>query len=149
MRLAALLFACLLTPVMHLRADLLVPVEEISPRYVAQIQLHTAAELFLLLKRSESLFNDGNYLREGATPIQFVLHGPEARAFLLSNYDANRELVDLAAKLSAFQVVEVRVCKVWMGGESIDESELPPFVGTVSYGPDEKMRLRSQGYVDF
>ena len=80
----------------------------------------------------------------------FVLHGPEAKGLLLSKYHKNQSVMDMAARLSAFELVDIRVCRTWMGGNGVDESDLPPFVTTVPYGPAEIERLlEQQNYVYF
>ena len=119
-------------------------------KFLAQIELSTFDELNRLLKRSEQLFNKGDLKPGRDTPVAFVLHGPEARLLLQNHYFDNQQLVDLAAKLSAFQVVDIRVCETWMGNQKIDQSQLPPFIGTVPFGPAETRRLLEQeAYVYF
>lgn len=117
--------------------------------YIAQIELHTAAELHSALKRADQLFEGGDFVA-GNPPVQFVLHGAEAKVLQQNQYQQNKALVDLAARLSAFEVVEIRVCETWMHGQKIDPTTLPPFIGTVANGPKEKQRLmQSQGYTYF
>ena len=101
--------------------------------YVARIELHTAEELMSVLTRSSELF-DVAYQSQVSTVV-FLLHGPEARIFFRESYHDNRALVDLAAKLTALKVVEIKVCETWMGSENLDRNQLLPFVGTVPYGP--------------
>jgi intracellular sulfur oxidation DsrE/DsrF family protein len=69
---------------------------------------------------------------------------------LRQSYLENKQLVDLAASLSALGVVEIKACETWMGGNSVDPSTLQPFVQTVSYGPGEVRRLvNDEGYIRF
>lgn len=121
-----------------------------APGYFADIELHTSAELFSVLERVDYHFSDGA-LQQGSTePVAFVLHGAEALSLRRDNYQQNRELVDLAAKLSAFGVVDIKVCERWMGNNSIEAAELQPFVGTVAAGVAEVRRLRTKrGFVEF
>lgn len=127
-----------------------IPVEQESPRLLAHIEVHTSEELSRLLMRAEQLFESGKLVPGTDMPVAFVLHGAEARALISGNYRANKPLVDLAARLSAFQVVDISVCKTWMGGQGLDESQLPPFIDTVPSGPAEERRLlEEQGYVYF
>ena len=103
-----------------------------------------------VLERADQLFNSGEFNAGDDTPVAFVLHGPEAEVFFSSRYQSNRALVDLAAKLTAFEVVDIKVCKTWIGGEDLDESQLLPFVGTVPFGPEEERRLlEEENYVYF
>jgi intracellular sulfur oxidation DsrE/DsrF family protein len=121
-----------------------------EPRYLADIELHTEVELLDALHRSDQLLQEGTLSIGTASPVKFVLHGPEVRILLRENYSSHRETVDLAAKLSAFGVIDLKVCETWMGGNRVSAAQLPPFVGTVPYGPAERRRLiKEQGYVHF
>lgn len=121
-----------------------------SEKYIARIEVHTAEELDQLLNRAEQLFDSGGFESGKDAPIAFVLHGPEAKTLLKQNYQANKSLVDRVARLSAFNVVDVKVCRTWLGGESIGLDQLPPFIMTIPFGPAELDRLIEQeGYVYF
>lgn len=121
-----------------------------SPGYLANIETHSSAELNGLLLRAEQLLSSGKFISGSDTPIAFVLHGPEAKSLLAQSYKKNMALQDLAAKLSAFRVVDIKVCKTWMGSEGLDESQLPPFISTVPFGPVEARRLiDKQNYIYF
>ena len=136
--------------ILSVQAQLMLPVQDLSPRYLAEIKVNTATELNELLKRAEALFDQGDFSSEKDVPVAFILHGKEAKSLFYTNYKSNKTLVDLSARLSAFEVVDIKVCKVWMHGEGLSEDQLPPFVGTVSLGPREKKRLiKEQGYVYF
>lgn len=52
-----------------------------------------------------------------------------------------KAVVDLAARLSAFNVVDIRVCETSAKGLGLDLDTLFPFVDTVTYGPAEVVRL--------
>ena len=83
-------------------------------------------------------------------PIAFVLHGPEAESLFASHYAENKALVNLAARLTAFKVVDIKVCETWMGSRRLDSTQLPPFIGTVPFGPaEEKRLLKQERYVYF
>jgi uncharacterized protein len=137
-----------------LLADPLRPLEllqdEPAPHYVAKIEVHTSDELNQLMLKAEQLFFSGNFQLAADSPVAFVLHGPEAKVLFSANYRENKMMVDLVARLTAFKVIDVRVCKTWMGGEGLDESQLLPFVSTVANGPDEiKRLLAEEQYVYF
>ncbi len=135
-----------------LQAQAFIPAqaEDQSPKYLAEIEVHTSEELYSLLARAESLFDSGKFNPGADTPVAFVLHGSEAKALLRANYAENKALVDLAARLTAFEVVDIKVCKAWMGGQSLDDSQLPPFIATVPLGPVEERRLmNNENYVYF
>lgn len=117
--------------------------------YLASIELHTAAELTEAMQRAEHLHLEAKASGRDLEPIAFVLHGPEVLNLLTPSYENNRSLVDLAARLSAFQYIDLKVCRRWLGGRGIDTGNLPPFIGTVPYGGEEIERLMSEGYVYF
>jgi intracellular sulfur oxidation DsrE/DsrF family protein len=92
-----------------------------QPRYLAEIELHTEAELLQLLERAQQLSDEG----------------------VIQADSAYREL-------SRRGLVDVRVCETWMGSQRITGDQLPPFIGTVPYGPGEERRLlREEEYVYF
>ncbi len=116
------------------------PVEPLPQGYLARIQLNSPEEVGQALLRAELLFRDGKALHPGE-PLAFVLHGPEVAIFFRENYEQYKPIVDLAARLSALEVVDVRVCQTRMGVLGRDPSVLLPFVGTVPFGPTEIERL--------
>jgi intracellular sulfur oxidation DsrE/DsrF family protein len=114
---------------------------------LVQIHAHTPAELSSVLARAElwSEMHDAYIDR----PIAIVLHGKEATAFLRENYGEYRSLVDQAAKLDAFNVIDIQICETWMGSNEIDRDQLPPFIETVPYGPSHIGALIKAGYQSF
>lgn len=114
---------------------------------MVQIHAHTPAELSGILKRAQIWADQFETYPE--EPIAIVLHGPEANVFVKSNYSQYKPLVDLAAKLDAFNVVDVKICERWMGSNNVQKGQLPPFVETVPYGPAEQGRLIKAGYQAF
>jgi hypothetical protein len=82
-------------------------------------------------------------------PVIIVLHGPEALPFIKRNYRENQSIVDRAAKLQAFNRIELRMCETWMRRNGFDESDLLPFVDTVPLAPAEVERLEKDGYVPY
>jgi len=83
-------------------------------------------------------------------PIVLMLHGNEANRFLRSNYGANKNLVDQAAKLAAYNVVQVQICATWLEQNDHRSSDLFPFVSSVPFGAGELERLASEeGYTQY
>lgn len=113
-------------------------------RFVVDIELQTLEQFNLLLQRAEQLLLSGEIKQQGEAAVVFVLHGPVLRSLVRQNYAANRETVDMAARLSALEVIDVKACRTWMGGNGVNEADLQPFVETVSYGPAEVERLVKQ-----
>ena len=118
-------------------------------RYVADIELETTAEFGELLRRASQLLAEGVVTQDGEAKVAFVLHGPVVRDLLRQNYLQNREVVDLAASLSALQVIEIKACQTWMGSNGVNEDDLQPFVETVSFAPGELRRLAEKNYIQF
>lgn len=110
-------------------------------RYVADIELQTHAQFLQLLERAEQMLLAGVPLPEEQAQVTFVLHGPVLKSLLRDNYLDNKRLVDLAASLSALEVIEVKACNTWMRVHGVDGANLQPFVETVSYGPGLVERL--------
>ncbi|WNO09607.1 acyl-CoA transferase [Teredinibacter sp. KSP-S5-2] len=102
--------------------------------YVARIALDSPEDLKRALLRAESLYLDGK-VEEVGKPLAFIIHGPEVEIFFKENYQQYKEIVDIAARLTAFKVVEVQVCETRMGVQGKEKSSLVPFVGTVPFGP--------------
>ncbi|WP_370294217.1 DsrE family protein [Thalassolituus sp.] len=116
--------------------------------FQARIQEHTADEMYTLLSRAERIAGglDEYSTRE---PIAMVLHGDEIELFKRENYRDNKALIDLAARLDAFNIIDVKVCTTWMSQRGIELTDLPPFVDSVSTGDQEVKRLQKAGYAFF
>ncbi|MCG8668849.1 MAG: hypothetical protein MI867_05505 [Pseudomonadales bacterium] len=119
-----------------------------ADRYIAQIQAHSKSEIETLMDRAEAVVTKV-LAGEKVEPIQFVLHGEEVRLFFRSNYSDNKMLIDRAARLDAFNVVDIKICETWMHIHEEPLSELYPFIETVPLGPREEKRLVDQGYIYF
>lgn len=118
--------------------------------YVVDIELQTAEQFHDLLSRAEQLFLEGAALPAGEAKVSFVLHGPVLKNLARERYVANKKLVDLAASLSAMDVIEVKACRTWMQHNGMSESQLLPFVETVPYGPGAvEAMLKSENYTRF
>ena len=117
-------------------------------RLQANVEIHSTDELRALLEKAERIAN-GETQYNTEDPIAVVLHGAEINAFVRSNYRDNKSLVDLAARLDAFNVIDVKVCQRWMGANGINEGDLPPFLEPVQWGRAERERLENAGYAFF
>lgn len=117
-----------------------------SPSF-AQLSQHSPEELSALLMRADDLARASNF--SPVEPVTFVLHGDEINLFKRDNYGSNQNLVDLAARLDAFRVIDVRVCETWLRDNGVAASELPPFVETVPFGPGFQASLQRSGAIPF
>jgi hypothetical protein len=111
-----------------------------SGGYLAEITINSPEEVEQALKRAEQLFEQGA-VNADTGPATFILFGPEVSIFFKENYQQHKDIVDLAARLSAFKVVDIRVCEIRLGRMGKNKDAVHPFVGTVPYGPGEVDRL--------
>ncbi|MGH1486374.1 MAG: acyl-CoA transferase [Cellvibrionaceae bacterium] len=147
MLLFSLLFSLL--PLHAIAQTSATPPSENENGYLARILNDSPDEVADALERAEALYLDGK-LPTDANPISIVLHGPEVEIFFKDKYDEYKNIVDLAARLSAFGVVDVRVCETQTGILGRDRNSIHPFIGTVPFGPTEVKRLLDQqNYVYF
>ena len=113
----------------------------------AVVRLHTAEELQALLTRAEELSRSVDYRNN--EPVRLVLSGDEIAIFVRSSYRGNKALVDLAARLDAFNVVELKVCQHWMARNQVETADLPAFLDPVTNGAEEVTRMQLEGYASF
>jgi len=113
----------------------------------AVVRLHTAEELQALLTRAEELSRSVDYRNN--EPVRLVLSGDEIAIFVRSSYRGNKALVDLAARLDAFNVVELKVCQNWMARNQVETADLPAFLDPVTNGAEEVTRMQLEGYASF
>lgn len=125
------------------------PVSEPPKHYLFTVTLHTKTEIDALLTRAETLSRTMRRAKNGEAGIALVLHGPEIRLFDRRRYKGNKGLVDLAARLKAEGIMQIKVCKKTLGDLKMKIEDLPGFIEIVPYAPDEERRLRDKGYVYF
>jgi len=116
-----------------------------NKRYLYDISGHSIEELKLLLQRAEEITQAETDNLEDLK-IVMILHGPDIGWFTIDNYDDNKELVDLAKRLDTFDIIDLKVCETTMESMEIDRNQLPPFIESVPYAPDEFNRLSNAGY---
>lgn len=124
------------------------PADEVPEKIVLDISVHTLEGLKILFDRAEELAMRPRSSGED-TGLVLVLHGPEVEFFSINNYDQYKDIVDQAARLDAFDVVDLRICQTMMGVRGIERTDIPSFIEQVPYGPSEVERLQQQGYVSF
>jgi intracellular sulfur oxidation DsrE/DsrF family protein len=119
-----------------------------SQGLVLDISVHSLEELRVLLDRAEELAMHPQPQGEKAGVV-LVLHGPEVEFFAISNYSRYKDVVDQAARLDAFDVVDVKICRTMMQRLGVEPDDIPAFIEQVPYGPGEVERLVTEGYVYF
>ena len=117
-------------------------------RAVLEITVHTIEELRVVFDRAEQLAEAPRPGGE-ADSIVLVLHGPEVEFFAIGNYGKYRGIVDQAARLDAFDVVDVRICETMMSEYGLGPDDIPSFIEPVPFGPGEVERLQREGYAYF
>lgn len=131
-----------------------VPSKDVLPgagvpnKAVLDITVHTIDELKVLFDRAEQLAL-APQLPGGEASVVLVLHGPEVEFFSISNYGKYKDIVDQAARLDAFDVVDVKICQTMMEISGIPRDDIPAFIEQVPQGPAEVERLVREGYVYF
>lgn len=119
-----------------------------NKRYLYDISEHDIDDLKLLLQRADEITQAGGDNLD-KLEIVMILHGPDIGWFTLDNYDDNKDLVDLAKKLDAFDIIDLKVCETTMKSMSIGRNQLPSFIESIPYAPDELNRLTREGYTHF
>jgi len=117
-----------------------------NKRYFFDVTDHSVEELQALLERIEEI-TEASPETFDELKIVMILHGPDIGLFTQSNYEQNQKLIDLAAKLDAFNVVDMKVCETAMNSLGVKQSEIPPFIESVPYAPAEITRLQREGYI--
>ena len=118
-----------------------------NTRYLFVVADHTTEELKSLLLRADELARSG-----AADPdeldIALVIHGPTVGVFTEENYENNKEMIDLAAKLDAFKVIDLKICEMSMSNMGVNREQIPRFIESVPFAPDEIDRLKNNGYIN-
>ena len=122
--------------------------DEVPGKALLDISVHTIEGLKVLFDRAEELAMMPRPKGEDASVI-LILHGPEVEFFSIKNYDRYKSIVDQAARLDAFDIVDVKICQTMMGVRGIEQNDIPSFIEQVPYGPGEVERLQQEGYVTF
>ncbi len=115
-----------------------------DPRTYLEVSPSGRDDLQALMSTLEGHLDQGLPMTD---PVVVVLHGSEASSFTTTGYAANRMLVDQAARLSAYRLIDVRMCETWMRENEVAPEDLPAFVKTVPFAPEEIERLEAEGYV--
>lgn len=114
--------------------------------YLFDVTDHSIDELEALLVRAEEVSQAHPEDFEDLE-IVMVIHGPDIDWFTHQNHEHNRQLIDLAARLDAYDVIDMKVCEKTMQSRGVAKDDIPAFIESVPYAPTEiKQRLRD-GYI--
>lgn len=114
-------------------------------QYMFDVSDHSQEELIALLKRADEVASVSSPETD-RLDIALILHGPDIAWFARNNYQDNKELVDLAARLDALKVIDLKVCQKAMQQFGYVDDDIPAFIDRVPYAPDEMRRLENSGY---
>jgi len=114
-------------------------------QYMFDVSDHSREELVALLKRADEVSTVAG-AEAGDLDVALILHGPDIVWFAKQHYQRNKELVDLAARLDALKVIDLKVCQQAMDQYGYAENEIPEFIERVPYAPEEMRRLEDSGY---
>ena len=115
-----------------------------EPRTYLEVSPDGREDLVALMSTLEESLDQGLPMSD---PVIVILHGSEAGSFTSRGYASNRMLVDQAARLSAYRLIDVRMCETWMMENDVAPEDIPAFIGTVPYAPEEIEKLEAAGYV--
>lgn len=117
-----------------------------NTQYLFDVSDNSPEELEALLQRAEEI-RETNAEGYDDLEIVLVLHGPDINIFRQQNYAKHKPLVDLAAKLDAFDIIDMKICETSMSYMGVERSEVPAFIESVPFAPDEIRRLNAEGYI--
>lgn len=112
---------------------------------VFDISVQNVDELRSVLKRAEALASGPRSAAQPAN-ISLMLHGKEIEFFTIDHYEQYRDIVDLSAKLDAYNVIEFKMCETAMKDFGIEKDNIPSFIEFVADGEREIKNLSRQGY---
>jgi uncharacterized protein len=115
--------------------------------YLFDISDHSMEEFQALLTRAEEVSQAQSPDFENLE-IVMVIHGPDIEWFTQENYEYNRQLIDLAARLDAHDIIDMKVCEKTMSDRGVEREDLPAFIESVPYVPVEIENRLRDGYIN-
>ena len=115
--------------------------------YLFNIAEHSTSELQALLERAEEVTATQSPEYQDLE-IVMVIHGPDIELFTQQSYAENQNLIDLAAKLDAYEIVDMKVCEATMKNRGVDREDIPKFIDSVPFAPIEIQNRLNDGYIN-
>ena len=109
------------------------------------ISVHDLDELRKVLQRAEELVSTPKSASQPAN-IELLLHGPEIKYFAINQYGQYKDIVDLAARLDAYNVVELKMCETAMKDFGVKKDDIPSFIEFVPNAEIELEKLSRRGF---
>lgn len=116
--------------------------------YVFDVSKHSQEELLAALKRADEIATASSEDFKKFN-LAIIVHGPDVSWFDKRHYEQNKELVDLAAKLDALDVINMKIDQESMAKHGILDENVPTFIDRVPFAADELTRLQDSGYFTF
>lgn len=115
--------------------------------YLFDVSDHSVEEMQALLNRAREI---SQFDRDAYKDLKIVmiLHGPDIDWFSNENQHRNSELVDLAEELDKLEIIDMKVCETAMHKRGIKREDIPAFIESVPYAPDEIRRLLENGHIN-
>ena len=115
--------------------------------YLFDVTDHSIEELEALLVRAEEVSQTHPADFEDLE-IVMIIHGPDIDLFTSQNYEENKQLIDLASRLDAYDVIDMKVCEKTMSLRGVDREDIPSFIESVPYAPTEIKQRLQDGYIN-
>ncbi len=115
--------------------------------YLFDVSNHSIEELEALLVRAEEVSQTHPKDFEDLE-IVMIIHGPDIDFFTNQKYEENRKLIDLAARLDAYDVIDMKVCEQTMSMRGVARDDIPQFIESVPYAPTEIKQRLTGGYIN-
>ncbi len=118
-----------------------------NTRYLFVLNEHSIEEMHALLLRADEI-SRSSPAEFDELQIAMVIHGPTVNLFSRNNHARSSEVIDLAEKLDAMNVINFKICETSLSIEGVNRDEIPAFIQSVPFAPDEIARLKGAGYLN-
>ena len=115
--------------------------------YLFDVNTHSIEELEALLIRAEEV-SETHPADFEELDIVMVIHGPDIDWFKEENSAQNKDLVELAARLDAYDIIDMKVCEYTMNSRGVSRDDLPDFIESVPFAPTVIENLLQQGHIN-
>lgn len=114
-------------------------------QYLFDVSQRSREEFITFLRRADELVTVAAPETD-KLEIALILSDHDIDWFAKGNYEQNKELVDLAARLDALEVIDLKICQRAMQEHGYQEDDIPAFIDRVPYAAAERQRLQGSGY---
>ncbi len=114
-------------------------------QYLFDVSQRSREEFIAFLRRADELVTVAAPETE-KLELALILSDHDIDWFAKDNYEQNKELVDLAARLDALEVIDLKICQRAMQEHGYQEDDIPTFIDRVPYAAAEMQRLQGSGY---